>query len=79
MIAISTMQNNELTPKESYTWLTKIMPGCRNAELEKVIATSAKWSCKYAGNVLKGRFELAEPKIAKSVYAKEYKRKFNIQ
>ena len=59
-----TTQNNELTPKEAFTWLAKIMPGCRNDDLEKIIATDAYSSYRYAFNVLKGRFELGEPIIA---------------
>ena len=57
-------QNNELTPKEAYTWLAKVTPGCRNAELEKIIATDSYCSYCYAEEVLKGRFELGEPAIA---------------
>ena len=68
-----TTQNKELTPKEAYTWLTKVMPGCRNTELEKIIATSAKWAYQYAVNVIKGRFELGEKKILESEWADEYK------
>ena len=56
----------DLTPEEAYTWLAKIMPGCHNDELEKIIATDAYWACEYAVNVIKGRFELAEQVIAKN-------------
>ena len=58
------MQNNNLTPKEAFTWLTKVMPGCRNPDLEKTIATDALHAFCYARDVIKGRFELGEPVIA---------------
>ena len=61
----TTNKNKDLTPQEAYTWLTQITPGCRNPDLEKVIATDAYWAYEYAYCVLKGRFELGEPIIAK--------------
>ena len=58
-------QNTDITPEEAYTCTTNT-PGCRNDELEKIIATDAYWSYEYAVNVIKGRFELAEQVIAKN-------------
>ena len=68
MTTINTIQNNELTPQEAYTWLAQITPGCRNDDLEKIIATNAYWSYAYARDIIKGRWELAEPIIATSAY-----------
>ena len=58
----------ELTSQEAFTWLTKITPGCRNADLEKIIATDRECSYHYAKDVLKGRFELGEPIIAQCAH-----------
>ena len=55
MTTITNIQNNELDPKEAYVWLTKITPGCRNDDLEKIIATNAEWAFRYA-YVIKCRF-----------------------
>jgi hypothetical protein len=58
------MTKQQLTPQEAYTWLTKIMPNCRNDELEQIIAQDINLSWNYAFLVVKGRFELGEPAIA---------------
>lgn len=47
--------------------------GIRNSKVEAVIAQSPLWSCRYAKNVLKGRFVIGEEIIAKHPdYALEY-------
>lgn len=60
------MTTQQLTPHEAYIWLARIMPNCRNKQMEQVLAQDPFLAYLYAKNVINGRFEAAEPEILKS-------------
>jgi hypothetical protein len=62
----------QLTPQEAYTWATKIMPNCRNDELEQIIMTDPEYASYYAEDVIKERWIEAEPIIATQAWASFY-------
>jgi len=60
-----------MTPQEAYSkaYSKAYILGLRIPELEGIILKDAKYSYLYAFDVIKGKWEIAEPIISKDVYS----------